>query len=116
MALLIGRSGEFDECAASVIKRVQKACGNENSDMTSVLPYTVADLEYYEKYYDSVIIPECLCGVHPKSAITLRNRWMIEHSDLVIFFVERNKGGAYGALKYAEKRNKQTINLYTREL
>lgn len=111
VAFLIGRSGEFDEYAASVIKRVQKEVGKENNDMTLVLPYSVADIGYYEKYYDSVIIPESVCGVHPKSAITLKNRWMIEHSDLVLVFVEREKGGAYAAMKYAQKLKKRVINL-----
>ena len=58
VSFLIGRNGEFDEYAASVIKRVQKDIGRENNDITLVLPYKIADLEYYEKYYDSIIIPE----------------------------------------------------------
>lgn len=74
VAFLIGRNGEFDEYAASVIKHVQKEVGKENNHITLVLPYTVADLEYYEKYYDSIIIPESLYGAHPKIAITLKNR------------------------------------------
>lgn len=115
VAFLIGRNGEFDEYASSVIKHVQKEVGKENNDMTLVLPYTVADLEYYKKYYDSIIIPESVYGVHPKSAITLKNRWMIEQSDLVIVYVAREKGGAYTAMKYAEKLNKNVINLCTKE-
>ena len=115
VAFLIGRNGEFDEYAASVIKQVQKEFGSYNNEITLVLPYSVADIEYYEKYYDSIMIPECVSGVHPKSAITLKNRWMIEQSDLVIVYVERNKGGAYNALKYAEKHRKKIINLVQRE-
>ena len=108
---LIGRNGEFDEYAASVIKRVQRAIGAENNEITLVLPYTVSKIEDYEKYYDSIIIPEGVYGVYPKSAITLKNRWMVEQSDLVIVFVERDKGGAYKAMKYAEKQDKGIINL-----
>ena len=115
VAFLIGRNGEFDEFATSVIKHVQKEVGKENSDITLVLPYTVANIEYYEKYYDSIIIPENVYGAHPKSAITLKNRWMIEQSDLVITCVEREKGGAFTAMKYAEKLNKKLINLHKRE-
>lgn len=111
VSFLIGRNGEFDKYAASLIKREQKEVGKENNDITLVLPYTAADIEYYEKYYDSIIIPERVYGAHPKSAITLKNRWMIEQSDLVIIYVERDKGGAYTAMKYAEKLNKQIINL-----
>ena len=77
VAFLIGRHGEFDEYVASVIKRVQKEVGSDNNDLTLVLPYMMADIEYYEKYYDNVIIPEHVDGVHPKFAITLKNRWMV---------------------------------------
>ena len=113
VSFLIGRNGEFDEDAASVIKHAQKELGKENNDITLVLPYAVARLAYYEKYYDNIVIPERLYGVHPKSAITLKNRWMVDMSDLVIAYVERTNGGAYEALKYAEKRNKKIINIAT---
>ena len=112
VAFLIGRNGEFDEYAASVIKLIQRDLGKENSDMSLVLPYKVSDIEYYETYYDNIIIPESLYSAHPKSAITLKNRWMIEQSDLVIVHVKHNKGGAYTAMKYADKLNKKVINLY----
>ena len=111
VSFLIGRNGEFDEYAASVIKRAQKKLENINNDITLVLPYTVADIQYYEKYYDHVMIPESLYGVHPKSAITKKNQWMVEQSDLVIVWVERNKGGAYAAMEYAKKLGKYVVNL-----
>lgn len=113
VCFLIGRNGEFDEYAASVIKHVQKEVELENSDLTLVLPYTSANLEYYEKYYDNIIIPESVYNAHPKSAITLKNRWMIERSNLVIIYAEHDKGGAYTAMKYAKKLNKDIVNLYT---
>ena len=115
VSFIIGRSGEFDEYAASVIKRVRKEVGTENSDITLVLPYEVADLEYYEKYYDDILIPESLHGSHPKFAITARNRWMVEHSDIVLAYVKRECGGAYAAVKYALKLEKEVFNLCNRE-
>ena len=62
----IGRNGEFDRFCASVIKRVQDAMGKENSELILVLPYTDKDIEYYEKYYDYVMIPETIEKTHPK--------------------------------------------------
>ena len=108
---MIGRHGAFDEYAASLIKLLWREIGKENSEITLVLPYTVKNLQYYERYYDHIIIPECVCGAHPKSAIGLKNRWMVENSELVIVFVERNHGGAYAAMKYAEQKKKRVINL-----
>ena len=111
VSFFVGRNGEFDVYAASVIKEMQRKLGKENADISLILPYAAAELAYYEKYYDFVTIPEELYGVHPKAAITLRNRWMIERSDMVIVYVEHTSGGACAAMKYAEKLNKKIINL-----
>ena len=107
----IGRNGEFDEYAASVIKRVQREYGKENSELTLVLPYKVADIDYYEKYYDSVTIPDVVCGSHPKSAISRRNRWMIESSSLVIVYAKNDTGGVFDAVRYAKRLDKDITNI-----
>lgn len=110
--IYIGRNGEFDVFSASVVKRVIKAYGNGNIGMTLVLPYPDKDIEYYYDYYDSVMIPECIGKTHPKGAITKRNKWMVEHADLLIAYVEPDrKGGALTTLKYAQKQGVEIINL-----
>ena len=90
VSFLVGRNGEFDVYAAALVKHAQREFGKENNDITLVLPYYVSDLEYYEKYYDDIIIPETVYGSHPKRAITLKNRWMVEKADLIIVYVEVN--------------------------
>ena len=109
--IYIGRNGEFDIYAATVVKHVQDAMGKDNSEFICVLPYPEKDMEYYEKYYDNVMIPECIYGTHPKGAIAKRNKWMVEHSELVICYVEREEGGAYTAMRYAKRIGKKVINL-----
>ncbi len=109
--IYVGRNGEFDIFSASVVKRVMRAMGNECGELICVLPYSQRDIEFYEKYYDSVIIPECVCGVHPKGAIVRRNRWMVEQASLVICYVNEEHGGTYEALRYAKRLGKVTINL-----
>ena len=108
--IYVGRNGEFDIYAASVVKRAQAAIGKENSELICVLPYAQKDMDYYEAYYDSVMIPD-LGRPHPKGAITARNRWMVKQADLFVCYVKRTEGGAYAAMKYAEKLKKQIINL-----
>lgn len=107
----IGRNGEFDIFAASVIKRIMKNLGTRNVTMTLVLPYKNKNIEYYENYYDDIIIPESVEKVYYKKAITERNKWMVENCDQIIFCIERESGGAYNAFKYAEKLGKSIINL-----
>ena len=111
ITFLIGRNGEFDEYSASIIKRAQKVMGKELSELNLVLPYSVKSIEDYEKYYDNIIIPESVSGAHYKVAIVQRNRQMVEESDLVLVYVDKQSGGAFTAMKYAEKLNKRVINL-----
>lgn len=112
----IGRNGDFDEFVASVIKRVQKQLDRDNNVMILTLPYTVKDIEYYEDYYDEIVIPEAIGKAHPKAAITLRNRWMAEICDLIICYIEREEGGAYAAVKYADKKNKAILNIFVKTI
>lgn len=107
----IGRNGEFDVFAASIVKRLQNDLSHEKSELICVLPYRQKDIEFYDEYYDSVIIPECVAKSHPKGAITKRNRWMVEWCNLFACYVEREKGGAYKAMKYAQRLGKPVINL-----
>lgn len=108
---MIGRNGDFDLMAASAIKTVQKNHRDDNSCLCLVLPYPVADMEYYEDYYNEVILPNELWGVHPKSAITKRNQWMIDNSDALIAYVEHEGGGAARCLHITEKREIEIIRL-----
>lgn len=111
----IGRNGDFDEFVASVIKRVQKQLDRDNNVMILTLPYTVKDIEYYADYYDEIVIPDAIGRAHPKAAITLRNRWMVDTADLIIAYIECEEGGAYSAVKYAKKLNKKVVNIGSAE-
>ena len=106
----VGRNGDFDILAVSAVKRAQKAIGHDNSTLTLVQPYKMKDDEYYKHFYDEVFYP-IDSKTHPKNAITMRNRWMVDQADLLIAYVENDrKGGALTALKYAEKKNAAIIN------
>ena len=74
-------------------------------------PYTVKDIEYYAEYYDEKVIPDAIGKAHPKGAITLRNKWMVDTADLIVAYIEREEGGAYATVKYAIKHNKSVINI-----
>ena len=115
VTFLLGRNGEFDLYAATVVKHLQNESGKENNEFICVLPYPEKDMEYYEQYYDGVVIPESIGRCYPQGAITKRNRWMVEQADLVVCYVEREKGGAYTALKYAKKLGKKIINIAKKE-
>ena len=110
---LVGRDGEFDLLAASVIHRLKKTYREDNSALIWVQPYETAEYRRHEPdylaYYDEVRICE---SIHYKSAFQQRNRAMIDQSELVIVYVGRQNGGAYQALQYAQKCHKKIVNLY----
>ena len=105
----IGRHGEFDESVASIIKRAQNDLGKENSSLILVLPYKHKDEEYYQKYYDEILMP--IEKVHYKAAITKRNEWLVDNCELLVAYVNKDFGGAYHTLRYAEKKGVQIINI-----
>ena len=116
---LIGRDGEFDLLASAAIKRAVNRHGNGNTHFTLVLPYMKAEYRDNEKeyldYYDEVEICSDAAEAHPKAAIQIRNRNMIDRSDLVICCIQHESGGAYKSIQYAKNQGKMIINLASEE-
>lgn len=112
---LVGREGEFDQLVTSAILRCRKRLDTANCSVTWVMPYLKADYnknsDSYDNYYDSVEVCEQSANAHPKSAIQIRNRAMIDRSDLCVFCITHKSGGAYQTLRYAEKADANIINL-----
>ena len=111
---LVGRNGEFDQLVSSVIRRCKREVRDNNSAHVWVLPYVTADFrdfeDDYRAYYDEIEV-HGTGGGHYKAAFQSRNRNMVDRSDLVVFFVERNEGGAYQTMRYATQQGKHYINL-----
>lgn len=112
---LVGRDGEFDLLVASAIRRAVKQYGYGNTSLILVLPYTKAkyrdNKQYYLSYYDEVEICSESSDAHYKSAIQVRNRSMVDRSDLVVCCIQHKSGGAYSTMQYAKKQGKQVRNL-----
>ena len=112
---LVGREGEFDTLAASVVKRVKKQMDYGNCSLIWVLPYMKSEFRDNEKeyldYYDDVEVCERSSKAHYKSAIQIRNKEMVDRSDLVICCIQRKSGGAYKTVQYAEKQGQTVIDI-----
>lgn len=68
--------------------------------------------EYFREYYDEIEVCMEAEEKHFKAAHQIRNRAMADRSDIIIFYVDHNYGGAFQTLQYA-KNNKMTyINLW----
>jgi len=108
-----GGMGEFDGKFAGTVRGLKLKY--PHISLILIKPYFSGELNtnkyYYETCYDDVCIPDALMGVHPKSAITKRNHWMVDNSNYIVTFVYRDFGGAYDAKKYAIKQSKTVIEL-----
>ncbi len=112
---LVGRNGEFDQCATSAVRKIKRIYRNDNSSLILVLPYPTREYlnnkSCFKNYYDEIYFPYPAINAHPKSAILIRNKEMIDRADLVICFVKNLFGGAYKTIEYAKKQGKTIINL-----
>ncbi len=113
---LVGRDGDFDQLVSSAIRRCQRKYGGKNSSHIWVMPYPTSFFRENEEacyaYYDEIEICEESSVKHFKAAFQVRNRHMVDRSNLVILYVETNEGGAYQTMQYAIQQGKALINLY----
>lgn len=115
VVFLVGRDGEFDQRAAAAVRRAKRNIREDNSELTWVMAYPMAEYrnnqKEYEDFYDNIELCEASAKAHPKSAIQIRNRDMIDRSDLVICYIDHKSGGAYQSVRYALKKQKVVSNL-----
>ena len=107
---LVGRDGDFDLLAGEEIRKAARNYGCGNTHLTLILPYMRAEFRDNEReylnYYDAVEICAESAAAHFKSAIQLRNRSMVDRSDLIVCYISQEQGGAYRTVKYAEAQDR----------
>lgn len=112
---LVGRNGEFDLLVSSVIRQVKKELYCSNSSLVLVLPYMTAEFrnnqESFYNYYDEIEICDKSKKAHFKAAMQIRNKGMVDRSDLVVCCIEHDSGGAFETVKYANRMNKKILNI-----
>lgn len=112
---LVGRDGEFDQIVSSTIRRCKREYRSDTSAHVWVLPYPTAEFrdneEHFLEYYDEIEICSSSADRHFKGAYQMRNREMVNRSDLVVFCIQRKSGGAWQTMRYTVKQGTPYINL-----
>jgi hypothetical protein len=107
-----GGMGDFDTKCENIVRRFQQV--DKSISLTLVAPYMMrkfnTEKEWYNMRYDNILIPD-LGEVHYKQAITKRNFWLADHSDIIIAYVNKDYGGAVRMYHYAVKRQYNIVNL-----
>ena len=103
----VGNNGSFD----TMVRR-------QLEDLSHIYPITysvvLAYLPTEKNNYDNLtntIYPEGIETVPKRFAISWRNKWMIQQSDIVVTYVTHNFGGAVQFKEMAERQEKTMIEL-----
>ena len=101
-----GGYGTFDKLSAKIIRILKEKYPHIKS--TLVIPYL--DRKYDLSMYDDVVYPP-LEKTPLRFAISKRNQWMVNNSDVLVAYVEFHWGGAEKMLAYAKQKKKKIINI-----
>lgn len=106
----VGRQGVFDAMARSVLKELRLEYPH--------IRYAVVLERIPEKRnksdpcdYSDTMLPEGIENVHPRFAISWRNKWMLDRSDFVVTYITHSWGGAAQFAEIAKRRCQLCINI-----
>lgn len=103
----VGNNGNFD---AMVRRQLEDLSHTYPITYSVVLAYLPTEKNKYDNL-SNTIYPEGLETVPKRFAISWRNKWMIQQSDVVVTYVTRTYGGAWQFKVAAERQNKTVIKL-----
>ena len=103
----VGNNGNFD---TMVRRQLEDLSQTYPITYSVVLAYLPTEKNRYDNLTNT-IYPEGLEIVPKCFAISWRNKWMIQQSDVVVTYVTHNFGGAWQFKGMAERLNKHVINL-----
>jgi hypothetical protein len=86
----VGNQGNFDAMARSLLAELEQSHGIRYEIVLAYLPGKEAPL--YDT--DHTLLPDGIETVPRRFAIEYRNKWMIDHSDILVTYVCHFFGGA----------------------
>lgn len=107
---LVGNQGQFDSMVLKALRRMKEKYPHISYNV--VLAYMPAEKEEWNPYeFGETMLPEGIESVHPRYAISWRNKWMVSEADVVIAYIAHSWGGAARYMEMAAKKGKQIINI-----
>ena len=103
----VGNNGNFD---TMVRRQLENLSQTYPITYNIVLAYLPTKKSEYDDYTNT-ILPEGIETAPKRFAISYRNKWMIEQSDIVVTYVTHNFGGAAQFKEMAERQGKTVIEL-----
>ena len=106
----VGQQGAFDGIVRSVLKELVSVYPNIRYAVV-LERFSPKRDEFDTRDYSDTMLPEGIETVHPRFAISWRNKWMIKQSDYVVTYITHSWGGAAQFAEKAEKQQKVVISL-----
>ncbi|MBQ8765179.1 MAG: hypothetical protein IJZ16_00060 [Clostridia bacterium] len=103
----VGNNGNFD---TMVRRQLEDLSQTYPITYSVVLAYLPTEKNKYDNLTNT-IYPEGLETVPKRFAISWRNKWMIQQSDIVVTYVTHNFGGAAQFKEMANMKKKIVINI-----
>ena len=103
----VGNNGNFD---TMVRRQLENLSQTYPITYNVVLAYLPTKKNKYEDH-SNTILPEGIETVPKRFAISYRNKWMVEQSDVVVTYVTHSFGGAAQFKTMAERQGKTVIEL-----
>lgn len=104
----VGNQGQFDAYVRGILRKL--AAKYPAISYAVVLAYMPRQVSEYEDFSDTML-PEGIENIHPRYAISWRNKWMLDRSDFVISYVTHSWGGAAKYVADAKRHGKIVIPL-----
>ena len=106
----VGQQGAFDRIVRSVLKELVLVYPYiRYAVVLERLPTKHHEFDTYD--YSDTMLPEGIETVYPRYAIPWRNKWMLNHSDYVVTYINHSWGGAFHFVEMAERQKKYIFNL-----
>ncbi|MBQ7862764.1 MAG: hypothetical protein IJ349_11265 [Clostridia bacterium] len=103
----VGNNGNFD---TMVRRQLEELFQVYPITYSVVLAYIPTEKSEYD-YFTNTLLPEGIETVPKRFAISYRNKWMVEQSDVVVTYVTHSFGGAAQFKTMAERQGKTVIEL-----
>ena len=103
----VGNNGNFD---TMVRRQLEELSQTYPITYSVVLAYLPTEKNKYDNLANT-IYPEGIESVPKRFAISYRNKWMVEQSDVVVTYVTHSFGGAAQFKAMAERQGKTVIEL-----
>ena len=103
----VGNNGNFD---TMVRRQLENLSQTYPITYNIVLAYILTKKSEYDSFTNT-LLPEGIETVPKRFAISYRNKWMVEQSDVVVTYITHGFGGAAQFKALAEKQGKTVIEL-----